>query len=53
VIFYGPGIRPGRYSERALVADAAPTLARILDVTPIERLDGRVLERAISGSVSR
>lgn len=50
VIFYGPGIRPGRYSERALVADAAPTLARILGVTPIERLDGRVLERALNGS---
>ncbi|HEX7979806.1 MAG TPA: alkaline phosphatase family protein [Gemmatimonadaceae bacterium] len=49
VIFYGPGIRPGRYAERALVADAAPTLARILGVTPIERLDGRVLERALVG----
>jgi hypothetical protein len=53
VIFYGPGIRPGRYSEQALVADAAPTLARLLGVTPIERLDGRVLERALSGSASR
>jgi len=52
VIFYGPGIRPGRYSERALVADAAPTLARILGVTPIERLDGRVLERALNGSAN-
>jgi len=52
VIFYGAGVRPGRYSERALVADAAPTLARILGVTPIERLDGRVLERALSSSTS-
>ena len=52
VIFYGAGIRPGRYTERALVADAAPTLARILGVTPIERLDGRVLERALNGSAT-
>ena len=52
VIFYGPGVRPGRYPERALVADAAPTLARILGVTPIERLDGRVLERALNGSTN-
>jgi hypothetical protein len=50
VIFFGTGIRPGRYPERALVADAAPTLAHILGVTPIERLDGRVLEHALSGS---
>jgi arylsulfatase A-like enzyme len=52
VIFYGPGFRPGRYAERALVADAAPTLARLLGVTPIERLDGRVLERALTASAS-
>jgi hypothetical protein len=52
VIFYGAGVRPGRYSERALVADAAPTLARILGVTPIERLDGRVLERALNSSTN-
>jgi predicted AlkP superfamily pyrophosphatase or phosphodiesterase len=47
VIFYGPGIRAGRYAERALVADMAPTLARVIGVTPIERLDGRVLEHAL------
>jgi arylsulfatase A-like enzyme len=52
VILYGPGIRPGRYPERTLVADAAPTLARILGVTPIERLDGHVLERALNGSTN-
>jgi arylsulfatase A-like enzyme len=50
LIFFGPGIRTGRYPERALVADAAPTLARILGVTPIERVDGHVLERAFTGS---
>jgi len=53
LIFFGPGILGGRYAERALVADAAPTLARLLGVTPTERLDGRVLERAVGGSAPR
>ena len=53
LIFFGPGILAGRYPERALVADAAPTLARVLGVTPIERLDGHVLERALAGSAPR
>jgi len=47
VIFYGPWIKPGRYSERALVADMAPTLARIAGVPPTEKLDGRVLDKAL------
>jgi len=47
VIFYGAGIRPGRFAERALVADMAPTLARLIGVVPTERLDGRVLQRAL------
>jgi predicted AlkP superfamily pyrophosphatase or phosphodiesterase len=52
LIFYGPGFRRGRFADRALVADAAPTLARLLGVTPIERLDGRVLQRAlVTGTV--
>jgi arylsulfatase A-like enzyme len=48
LIFYGAGIRPGRIVERALVVDAAPTLARAIGVTPFERLDGRVLVRALT-----
>ena len=47
VIFYGPWFKPGRYAERALVADMAPTLARVVGVPPTERLDGRVREKAI------
>lgn len=47
VLFYGPGFKPGRYMERAFVADMAPTLAQILGVPPTERLDGRVLSRAL------
>ena len=49
LIFYGAGIRPGRIVDRALVVDAAPTLARVIGVTPYERLDGRVLTRALVG----
>jgi arylsulfatase A-like enzyme len=48
LVFYGAGIRPGRIAERALVVDAAPTLARVIGVTPFERLDGRVLVRALA-----
>ena len=46
LIFYGAGIRPGRIADRALVVDAAPTLAHVIGVSPYERLDGRVLVRA-------
>ncbi len=47
LIIAGPGIRPGRYPERVQVADLAPTLAQLLGVTPLERLDGRVLREAL------
>jgi hypothetical protein len=50
VILYGPWIRAGRYSERALVADLAPSLAWIVGAPPTERVDGRVLRRAIEVS---
>jgi predicted AlkP superfamily pyrophosphatase or phosphodiesterase len=53
LIFYGPGFRPGRIVDRVLVADAAPTLARVIGVTPIERLDGRVLQRALLAGAPR
>ena len=53
LIFYGAGVRPGRIVERALVVDAAPTLARVIGVTPFERLDGRVLVRALAEDGAR
>ena len=53
VIFYGPWFKAGRYPERALVADMAPTLARVAGVPPTERLDGRVLEKALVARVRR
>ena len=47
IIFYGAGIKPGRNSRKALVVDIAPTLASIVGVRPMERLDGRVIREAI------
>lgn len=47
VLFYGAGIKAGRYPEFTRVVDMAPTLAAILGVTPLERLDGHVLSAAL------
>ncbi len=43
LIVAGPGVRAGRYAGRAQVADLAPTLAYLIGVRPLEKLDGRVL----------
>ena len=47
VIFYGAGIRPGRYDVFTRVVDMGPTLAHMLGVQPTEALDGRVLDEAL------
>lgn len=47
VIFYGAGIRPGRYQNFARVVDMGPTLAYLLGVEPTEALDGYVLAEAL------
>ena len=47
VIFYGPWFRTGRFAQRALVADLAPTLAHVVGVPPTERVDGRVRVEAL------
>lgn len=47
IIFLGPWVKPGRYSEFARVVDMAPTLAAIAGVTPLEKLDGVVLLSAL------
>jgi len=47
IIFYGNGIKPGRYPEFARVVDMAPTLAAIVRVAPQEKLDGHILQNAI------
>ncbi len=43
VIFAGPGVKPGTYTERILVNDIAPTLAQILGVEAPAGSIGRVL----------
>jgi predicted AlkP superfamily pyrophosphatase or phosphodiesterase len=47
IVFYGAGIKPARNSRRALVVDIAPTLAQIIGVRPLERLDGHAIREAI------
>jgi predicted AlkP superfamily pyrophosphatase or phosphodiesterase len=47
LILWGSGIRRGVYSGRVSTVDIAPTLARLLDLTPAEPLDGRVLTEAL------
>jgi hypothetical protein len=44
LVFAGPGIAPGRHTERARTVDIAPTLAALLGVRPVGMVDGRVLE---------
>ena len=47
LIIAGPGVTAGRYPGRVSVVDLAPTLARLLGVSPLERVDGRVLSEAL------
>ena len=47
VLFYGPAFNSQRFDTPARVVDMAPTLAAVLGVTPLEKLDGRVLTSAI------
>ena len=47
IIFYGPWVKAGRYSEFARTVDIAPTLAQMLNVKPTEKLDGMVLLNAV------
>ncbi len=47
VLFYGAGIRTGRFADTVRVVDIAPTLAALAEVRPEERLDGHILTRVI------
>jgi arylsulfatase A-like enzyme len=47
LLFWGAPFRAGHFNEFARVVDIAPTLARVLAVPPLERLDGRVLAGAL------
>jgi len=48
IILSGPGIQKGVYGGRVSTVDIAPTLARLLGLTPAEPLDGRPLTEALS-----
>ena len=43
IMFLGAGFKPGRYTQFVRTVDVAPTLARVLRVTPLEKLDGAPL----------
>ena len=47
ILFYGAGVKTGKYSTFARTVDMAPTLAALVKVNPIEKLDGVVLMEAI------
>ncbi len=47
IIFFGPGIKPGRYDAFTRTVDIAPTLAHLLKLTPSEKLDGIRLNAAL------
>ncbi|CAN5264163.1 alkaline phosphatase family protein [soil metagenome] len=47
IVFYGAGVRPGRYPEFVRTVDLAPTLAVLAGVRPTEPLDGVPLVAAI------
>jgi predicted AlkP superfamily pyrophosphatase or phosphodiesterase len=47
IVFYGAGVKQGKFSEFVRVVDMAPTLAALVGVPPLEALDGHVLQQAI------
>lgn len=47
VIFFGPGIRPGKYGGPASPADIAPTLAHLAAIR-FDGRDGRILREALA-----
>lgn len=47
LLFWGAAIHAGRYGEFSRVVDIAPTLAHLLGIPPLERLDGHVLAHAL------
>jgi predicted AlkP superfamily pyrophosphatase or phosphodiesterase len=47
LIFYGAPFHSGRYAMFTRTVDIAPTLASMLNVKPLEKLDGVVLQSAL------
>jgi len=52
VIFFGPGVRPGKYYETITVNDIAPTLAAMLGVEQPSGSAGRVLSEMFTKEVN-
>ncbi len=48
IIFWGRGVKRGIYRSRTNTVDIAPTLGRLLGVTPLSLIDGRVLTEALA-----
>jgi arylsulfatase A-like enzyme len=47
VAFLGAPFKRGRFANKVNVVDLAPTLAAVLGIKPLERLDGRALREAL------
>lgn len=43
IVFYGPQFRKGQFEEKAATVDIAPTLAHLLNIQPLNEVDGKVL----------
>jgi hypothetical protein len=50
IAFYGMGIASQRIQRHVSTVDIAPTLAVLLRVSPLEPLDGHVLDEVIAGT---
>ncbi len=48
LMLWGRGVKPGHFARRANTVDIAPTLARLLGISPLSLLDGRVLAEALA-----
>ena len=48
VIFYGAGVRPGRFNKECTPSDIAPTIAAMLGIEAPSNSVGRVLVEAIA-----
>ncbi|MBC8086584.1 MAG: alkaline phosphatase family protein, partial [Phycisphaerae bacterium] len=47
IVFVGAPFKAGRYTKAVYTVDVAPTIAAALGITPIEKVDGRVLKEAL------